>query len=509
MRHLQPSDNRRTIMAALILILAVGVCLRVGGLGERDLWTDEAWVAQAVAQEDWLAVFQQGNAEMGNHTPPLYLLTVWAVRQVGGESEAVLRLTSLMCGLGVLGLTAWLAWRLLTPGAALTASLAAALSIRLVYFSKELKPYAADAGFAVLALALTERLLGNQGRRGWLALFLAMAAGLGYSHALIFTLPVAAAVLWWRLPAARRRCLVTFAGLAVVFLGYYLMFYRSQVRPELVLYWQDYFPDLAGPGAFLQWLGLAWQRYLRYFIGDRWWWVGLGFVLLGLGSLLTGRQPRTVWYFLGPLGVSLAAACLHRYPFMAGAGGMRLMLFSAPLGYIVLGAGLAALLSFRPLARLGWLRPLAAAGLVIWLNPYNVWTENLHPQANREEIQPLVRYLEAHRRPEDLVYVYYFAIYPFRYYYQGPREPVIWGQSCQEQCLALPPRAPGSPGRLWLIFSHFETPEELEKFNRRLLGDGWHRDLHLSRPGAALFCFTRPEPETGPPETDRSPPGPS
>ncbi len=504
-----PGKNAARLPLLMIAILALGVFFRLWGLGERDLWTDEAWVALAVAQEDFTAVCLQGNAEMGNHTPPLYLLTVWTLTRLAGDSEAVLRLTSLLFGLGTLGLSAWVAWRLLPPGAAVTAALAVAVSTRLVYFSKELKPYAADAFFAVLAVALTERLLQSAGRRGWLAFFLALAAGLGYSHAAVFTLPVVAAVLWWRLPAARRALAGVCGGLAVVFLGYYLLFYQGQARAELVTYWQGAFPDTGSFSGFVRWLAAAWQRYLGYLIGDRWWWVGLLFLLTGVVSLLAGPRARTVVYFLGPLAVALAAAFLHRYPFMAHAGGVRLMLFSAPLFFLVLAAGIWALWPAQALSRFSWLRPVLVAALLVCLNPHNIWTENLHPQANREEIQPLVRYLEAHRRPGDLIYVYYFAVYPFRYYYQGPTESLIWGQSCHEQCLTLPPPQDGRQDRLWLIFSHFEHFRDLEKFSRRLLGDGWQEQERLVRPGAALFCFTRRGPAVSPPATGAPSPGPS
>ncbi len=85
-----------------------------------------------------------------------------------------------------------------------------------------------------------------------------------------------------------------------------------------------------------------------------------------------------------------------------------------------------------------------AAVVIFWLQPVKLWQENLHPQTNREEIRPLIQYLETHRRPGDAIYVYYFAIDPFKYYYDGPRENIIWGQSCQDISLPVPPDAPAA-----------------------------------------------------------------
>ena len=63
--------------------------------------------------------------------------------------------------------------------------------------------------------------------------------------------------------------------------------------------------------------------------------------------------------------------------------------------------------------------------VVFWLQPVKLWQENLYPQVIREEIEPLIKYVETHKRSGDSIYVYYFAIYPFKFYYQGPMENVI------------------------------------------------------------------------------------
>lgn len=141
---------------------------------------------------------------------------------------------------------------------------------------------------------------------------------------------------------------------------------------------------------------------------------------------------------------------------------------------------------------------LLVAVVVIWLQPVKLWQENTHPEANREEIEPLVHYVQTHRRPGDLIYVYYFAIDPFKFYYQGPRDNIIWGQSCHDGCLPLPPERLQQIERLWMIFSHFETAADVDRFIRNLLGEGWTRKLELSQPGAVLFYYLPPWAKTTP-----------
>ena len=64
-----------------------------------------------------------------------------------------------------------------------------------------------------------------------------------------------------------------------------------------------------------------------------------GPLLLAAGVVVLVRQRRTrVWLYLGAATPGFVA-CLHRYPFMAHYGGNRLMLFSAPVLYLLVAAG--------------------------------------------------------------------------------------------------------------------------------------------------------------------------
>jgi len=186
----------------------VAVYFRFSELGSRNLWTDEAWVALAAMQPTAKEALAAGQS-----TPPFYLLTVWALVQLWGHGEKVLRGLSWLFGVGTLCLIWRLARELVEVPAALLALAAVAFSPIMVYYSKELKQYSGDAFFAVLVLWLAERLRTRRGRRGWLALALAGVVGLGFSQPLIFTLPVAGAVLWVTLPQAQRSRLACLGGI--------------------------------------------------------------------------------------------------------------------------------------------------------------------------------------------------------------------------------------------------------------------------------------------------------
>jgi 4-amino-4-deoxy-L-arabinose transferase-like glycosyltransferase len=486
---------------AVALIFGVAVYFRLSELGSRNLWTDEAWVALAVMKPTATEALAAGQS-----TPPFYLLTVWAMVQLWGHSELVLRSLSWLFGVGTLGLIWRFSRSLAAVPAALLALAAVAFSPIMVYYSKELKQYSGDAFFAVGVLWLTERLQARKGGQGWLAL--AGVVGLGYSQPLIFTLPVVWAVLWVTLPRGQRPRLFCLGGVwLLAAAGYYLLFIRREIDPELVAYWTQDFPDLSGLLPFFRWLGPALYRYFWYFLGE--WGVIWGPLLLAAGMMVMVQRGRgrVVLYLMGPLLLAFGAACLHRYPFMAHYGGNRLMLFSAPVLYVLVAAGGWGVFEMLWRRRQRWIALALTALLLAALNLRAGVKENLSPLNNREEIQPLVALLEANLQPQDLIYVYYFAVAPFKYYYHGPNPGICWGRSCVEQGLDPAGQARTPPQRLWLIASHIPDLVFLRQFAAGLLGPDWREAACFSGVGAALLRFDR-QPQPAAPKTPTGPPAP-
>ena len=99
--------------------------------------------------------------------------------------------------------------------------------------------------------------------------------------------------------------------------------------------------------------------------------------------------------------------------------------------------------------------------------------------------------LEGKLQPQDLVYVYYFAVSPFKYYYHGPSPGICWGRSCVEKGLDPAAKASTPPQRLWLIASHIPELKFLRQFAASLLGPDWREADCFTREGAALLRFDR------------------
>ena len=135
------------------------------------------------------------------------------------------------------------------------------------------------------------------------------------------------------------------------------------------------------------------------------------------------------------------------------------------------------------------LAPALAALILITTQPLALMREDLHPLDNRQELKPLAAYLQSHILPGDQVYVYLHAIYPFKYYYRGTLDGVLWGTDCTETNLQVPASGHGSPQRLWLVAAHFPNVAYLKLFAAKLLGPNWHEKALISRHNAALFLF--------------------
>jgi hypothetical protein len=194
--------------------------------------------------------------------------------------------------------------------------------------------------------------------------------------------------------------------------------------------------------------------------------------------------------------------------------GSRLFLFSAPWLYLLAAVGMADVFTRLWRRPWRWLAPALAALVLATSQPLALIQENLRPQANRQELKPLATYLQSHLLPGDRVYVYFHAIYPFKYYYQGNLAGVVWGKSCVETNLEVPASGSGAPQRLWLVAAHFRDLDRLQQFAARLLGPHWHEEAILTRQNAALFLFGRRDPAAAnsretfaaPPQSDSAAP---
>ncbi len=170
-------------------MLALGVGLRLHGLGVHSLWFDETASLAVATADDPLLMLR------GDRHPPLFFLLLRGWRSVVGDADAALRLLPALLGIASLfGLHA-VARRLLPRDAALLATALFAVAPYQVWWAQELRMY------ALLELGTVLALLGAVAPAGRLVVRCALLAGgaaIAFgSHYFGFLVPALCAPLVW------------------------------------------------------------------------------------------------------------------------------------------------------------------------------------------------------------------------------------------------------------------------------------------------------------------------
>ncbi|MDB4433360.1 glycosyltransferase family 39 protein [bacterium] len=136
----EPAASRPELLAALGFF-ALGTFLRAHHITGHELWIDEYVTSWAIAGESWREVWQRA-LEIQVQSP-LYYLLVRTFVEVFGEGALALRLPSLVCGIALLGFAYVVAMRLFSNRRVALVTVAAfALDERLIFYSRDARPYA-------------------------------------------------------------------------------------------------------------------------------------------------------------------------------------------------------------------------------------------------------------------------------------------------------------------------------------------------------------------------------
>lgn len=361
----------RLLRGLLAVVLGLAAALRLlEYLEGRPLWLDEAMLALNLGRHSFLALL--GDLQYSQTAPPLFLWAIELASRIGGMGEYALRAVPLVAGL----LVPWLIWRVgreLAGGdAALIAAALAAISVPLIRYSAEVKPYGIEVlvGVGLALMALRIRAGPERGARWW-QLFGGGVAAIAVSYSAVFVLAGCLASLLAD-PAIRRdrtalrRLFLAGGGLAAGFAVLYLAFYLPHAdMPFMLRYWHETFLDLRQPDFTRRLYGFA--RALSQPLP------GLPDQLqirgqsaaIALGLLLIVRRgglPAAAQVVV-PFAAFVAGALVTPYPI-----GERLQLFLAPFSMIAVAVLIAEAL------RLLRLRPngVALAGVILvaaWGSP--------------------------------------------------------------------------------------------------------------------------------------------
>jgi len=365
-----PDNTNRWTRYLELASLAVGIGLRVGRyLEPRPLWIDEVFIALNVLPRSPLDFLRPLDH---NQISPLgFLVGEWLVTRVAGAGEHALRFLPLVASVVALIAFARFVRRTLEPRTALLATALAALSPLLIIYAGEVKSYAFDWLFVVLLMNVTLTLAESTTPAAWIRWSVtAGLAALMSTAAPIFVAGCAFSLL--AVPEIRRsarewlRLAVAVAPAAILYGVQLLTTYSSDVTgPEMKLFWASHMLDPRLPDAVVQAAQLSRLFILEVLFGDRNIDVlppkSMTIIMLisAVGVLaLARRSVLLVLMVVAPATLAVVASLLQVWPLTA-----RLLLFAAPLVFVALAAGMAALTRLLP-SRPG---EVAFAGLSVLL----------------------------------------------------------------------------------------------------------------------------------------------
>jgi hypothetical protein len=515
---------RVSLVGAGWAFVGLGCGLRIlQYVANRSLSIDESFLALNLIEK---SPQQLLNALDFNQAAPLGFLEAEKLAiTVFGRSEYALRLLPLLASLLSLVVFYRVAYRLLRPLAATLALAVFALLDPLVYYAATGKQYAFDVLGALLILAAALIVESRPLRRvELLALALFGAVLVWFSHASAFGLAALGILLALRWVESRDRKLapVLLAVIALWTAGFTVEYALSKSNlSRIVGAFQQgggsaFTPGASGPTWFddtvdrLRYLvGLKDAASGQPVLGSLASGVSRGLTVLivivaavGFVSLLRRRTRMAIVLAMPPV-LSAVASSLHQYPLVG-----RTLLFALPAVALCIGEGLHVFVAApapKPLTRFAAIVALLCVGAVGILPAVHA----VHPRQN-EEMKQALRYLGAHHRRGDVLYVSSGAQYAFAYYHLcgcSPFDPeTAWPFSTiggrEGSSAAVQPRSPNliiesgrvtgdvkpplGRGRVWALFAESsgnarnEILDSLGK-HRRLL-----QSFHASGPFAIV-----------------------
>lgn len=400
--HASHERNHEPLARLLYAAVTLGIVARlVQYLWRRSYWHDEAYLVLNVTSLSYRRLV--GPLPNAQSAPPGFLVAEKALFDAFSASEYVLRFIPVVLGVAAVVLMAVVARRGLGRLGAVCAVALFALSDRLIAHAVEAKQYSGDVFFA-LALLLAAMDAHQSVQRRLLTASVLAAAALWFSHPVVFVFGGMGLAL---LPSflrkdglARGAWMFALCCLPAVgsFAALYLLSIRHQEVGDLYAYWAERFPDWSRPWLLPLWLvkhliGLC--RY-PYEIGGE---VVFALACCGGWGLWHERRRQLLGLLLAPVGLTLLASLVGRYPF----GGSRVTLFLAPAMFLLAGHGVEWLWS--RVAETKWRAVgIAVPVILLGIGLAQVAFHLVLPR-HRGHIRPAVEFMRAHRLANEPIYV--------------------------------------------------------------------------------------------------------
>ncbi|MEO1522107.1 MAG: glycosyltransferase family 39 protein, partial [Cyanobacteria bacterium J06633_2] len=344
--------RHRLLNLVSMIMIGIGIFLRVVQfVANRSLWADEAKLSLNIVDRSYLELTHV--LDYNQIAPVGFLWIEKLATQVFGNTDLALRVFPFLASLASLVLVYQIARRYLNPVAVPIAIALLALHAREIYYSSEVKQYSSDVMVGLLLVSVVYSTSPQLTKRQMLLFSGIGAIAVWLSHPSIFILAsLATAYVVAQLVQASRfkkplqltTWIPVYGVWALSFLAFYVLSVGENSGNDTLL--TSWASRRAFPTSFpdLDWLFYSLKRlfvkpldFPRPFFDQ----VAMVACLVGIISLC--RQTiKAALVLLLPLGMTLAAAYLYKYPFYS-----RVILFLVPFMLLLMAEGIAWLITLR------------------------------------------------------------------------------------------------------------------------------------------------------------------
>ena len=425
-RHTEASFVGLTPKRIVFIAIVVGIALRlIHYLLDRSLWIDEAFVALNLIERPFDELLEPLKY---NQAAPVGFLWITKLLMLGlGDNEYVLRLFPFLSAIAALFLFYWVAkWFSTLPVLAIAISLFA-LSDRAIYYAAELKQYSSDITLALAAYCLAIALYQKPPNIYRSALVAILGAiFIWISHPVVFVLAgTGSTLLVLALLEKNFNKIKQYIAVFFVWLVSFIAFYQISLtklisNDALQSSWggshDSFMPFPPTNSVEAKWFIDKFFEIFDYPVGIHL--SGIAALAFIFGCVTLFKEQRAkLFIVLTPVLFTAIASGLHKYPFKG-----QLLLFIIPAVLLVVAEGAMEIVRVtRPKHQL---LGVAFVALLFFYPVYyaalNLNDPDRYPafeyQRVREDIKPVLDYVEENYRSGDRIYVYYAAQYAVKYY---------------------------------------------------------------------------------------------
>lgn len=479
-------------------IICVGVVLRlVRYLYNPSLWFDESNIAIDIISRP-ISELINPSPDYNQAYPLAFMILTKLFIQFMGTSEYVIRLFPLITSILSLFFFYRVAKNYLNSNSVAIALGLFAVLDTLVFESSNLKPYSSDVLCTLVIFTLASYFQNKNLNMTRSILFgISGALAIWFSNPSVFVLAGVGASLVvfslidksWK---EAGKLLISYSMWILSFIANYLLYLRSlkanfSVGMEQILAFQDaYMPVPPTSVAEVKWFM---ELFFDVFSNP------ISMPLVGVAALaflvgcfsLYREKRRTFIIVISPIAVTFLAGALHQYAFKG-----RFILFLLPLMLLIIAEGA----EYIRNATFQNSRVIGTVFIIfLFLHPVTLSAYRVIKPFYWEDMRPVLEYVQDKWQEGDIIYVHYYAQYPFDYYTNHYPEPYRFEKD--EYIIGIAPRGWYRNYRKQDAFKYYD-PEAPVKQSSSEIFNLYHKELDkLKGKKRVWLLFTAAIPKNG------------